>query len=306
MRGAASLSRKRCWPRRIRLVCASMKKLIAVAYAALTIPLPGSTPEPAMIEAVRSGDVSKLRQLIHDKNGLNARGSQEQTALHEAAAKCSLEAAQLLVNAGVDKLIRDASGRTAAMIARQCPESESARQLVRLMLVRLPPKTVDETAPWSLHDAAAHGNAALVNMLLKMGSDVNAVGTKGDRPLEIACRKGNAQVTKALLDGGADLRLRTSAGTTVLHESALGGSAEIIEMLLARGADINAVDTESGATPLHFAASFGRPEAVKVLVRNGARLDRKNNKGLTALETAVVNGQAEIVALLRAAAAHIH
>jgi ankyrin repeat protein len=247
-----------------------MMKLIAVACG-LTFPF-----------IVRAEESSRIR------------------TLHEAAAKCNLEAAQALVRAGADRLTRDKTNRTAAMIAMNCPELVR-NQLVRLMLVSLPAKPADETARWSLQDAAARGNAGVVNMLLQMGIDVNAVGSKGNRALEIACRNGNVQVTKTLLDRGADISLKTSSGTTILHEAALGGNSEVIEMLLARGADVGAVDTESGATPLHYAASFARVDAVKALVRAGAEINRKNNKGVTALETAIANGHHDVITLLQAA-----
>jgi ankyrin repeat protein len=51
---------------------------------------------------------------------------------------------------------------------------------------------------------------------------------------------------------------------------------------------------------LHYAASFGRLNAVKTLVRHGADVNQKNNKGVTALETAVANTQDDVVTLLRA------
>jgi ankyrin repeat protein len=278
-----------------------MKTLIIVACAVALSSISFAS-DPPVIEAVRSGNTSTLRELVSAKDVvLDARGSGRQTALHEAAAKCSLEAAQILVNAGLDRLIRDDANRTAAMIAMNCPESPGRNQLVRLLMVPLPPKAADETARWSLQDAAARGKISVVKMLLALGSDVNAVGTKGNRALEVACRSGNAPVTMILLDHGADIRLRTDAGTTVLHEAALGGSSEVIDMLLARGADINAVDAESRSTPLHYAASFGRLNAVKTLVRHGADVNQKNNKGMTALETAVANSQDDVVTLLRRA-----
>jgi ankyrin repeat protein len=277
-----------------------MKTLIIVAWA-VALSSVSFAADPPVIEAVRSGKTSALHELVSTKGiPLDARGSRRQTALHEAAAKCSLEAAQILVNAGLDRLSRDDANRTAAMIATNCPVSAGKNQLVRLLMVPLRPTAAYETARWSLQDAAARGNINVVNMLLALGSDVNAVGTKGNRALEVACRSGNAPVTVKLLDHGADLRLKTNARTTVLHEAALGGSSEVIDMLLARGADINAVDAESRSTPLHYAASFGRLNALKTLVRHGADVNQKNNKGMTALQPAVANSQNDVVTLLRA------
>ncbi|HYI92327.1 MAG TPA: ankyrin repeat domain-containing protein [Bryobacteraceae bacterium] len=250
-----------------------MKRLARVACIFLTIPCLMAESDPPIIEAARGGDTTRLRQILKTRQALHARGSQNQSALHEAARACSLEAAQLLVDAGIDKLLCDSASRTANMIPMRCPSSDSTNHLVRLMLVRPAPKPMDETLRWSLHDASARGNVEVVNMLLSLGIDVNEVDTKGNRAVEIACRAGNVQLTQRLLQAGADPRIKTNAGTTLLHEAALGGSAAVIEILIERGADIDARDTDTGATPLHYAASFGRTDAVKVLIKHRASLN---------------------------------
>ena len=224
-----------------------------------------------------------------------------QTALHKAAGQCDFETAQELVRSGVDRNARDSANRTAAMIAMKCSPSIARDKLINVLTAPLVPKPSDESAYWSLQDTAARGNIQRLNMLLKLRGDVNAVGSKGNTALEIACRKGRADVAAILLDHGADLRLRTTAGTTMMHEAALGDSPEVIELLLARGAEVNAMDTETAATPLHFAASFGRLKAVKALLRIGADVNSKNAKSETPLQTAVSNGQNDVAEVLRSA-----
>jgi ankyrin repeat protein len=276
-----------------------MRMIAAFRYFVL-VPTLAIAAEPAVIDAVRSGDLSKLQALVSSQEGMHFLGSQKQTALHEAASKCSVGAAQILLRGGIDRSIRDQQNRTAAMIALNCPASKEKMEFLGLLApaARVRPDA-DESAPWSLHDAATRGKANVAEMLLKLGSDVNAVGSKGNRPLEIACRSGHADVAKILLDNGADITLVTSAGATVLHEAALGGSSELVEMILARGAIINATDRESGSTALHYGASFGRVDAVKTLLQHGAEINRKNNKGVTALEVAVAHGQTEVINVFR-------
>lgn len=270
------------------------------ALLCLTAAISAQNAEPPIIQAVRSGNPVLIQRLSADKSEVHKLGTQGQTALHEAAARCSLETVQLLVKAGVDRQVRDNKQRTAAMIAAECPQSTGLIQMTRALMTPMAGKTVDERWRWSLQDAAARGDMAVVNMLLQLGADVNATGTAGNRAVEIAARKGNAQVVKVLLAHGADVTLRTSAGTTILHEAALGGSAETIELLLEKGADPNAVDAETGATPLHLAASFNRADAIRALRKAHADPLKKDKNGRTPLDVARANNHAEAAAVLNA------
>jgi uncharacterized protein len=158
---------------------------------------------------------------------------------------------------------------------------------------------ISEKNPWSLQYAASHGQVNVISMLVGLGVDTNAVGSEGNRALDIACLKGDVASTQVLVEHGADPKLRNKTGSTPLHDAALSGNSRLIELLTAHGADVNAVDTESASTPLHYAASFGRFDAVKILLRLGANRAAKDSKGLTALDVAEHNDHPEIIRLLR-------
>ncbi|HWC00118.1 MAG TPA: ankyrin repeat domain-containing protein [Bryobacteraceae bacterium] len=261
--------------------------------------------EPELFEAVRRGDLARIKSLAGDNASLTVRGAHGRTALHEAASACRLEAAEVLVQAGGDLYAADDQGRTPLAGMLQCPNMN--RQALGKMLssrqnVQAPPPG-SEKYPWSLQSAAAHGQAGLVTTLLGMGVDVNGVSPEGNRALDIACLKGHAPMTRLLLEHGADPRLRNKAGSTPLHDAALSGNQEVVELLIAHRAEIDAIDPESGSTPLHYAASFGRLDAVKTLVRHGANLAAKTGQGQTALELSVHNQHEEVAAFLRAALA---
>jgi ankyrin repeat protein len=257
-------------------------------------------PEPPVIQAVRSGNPAVLKQLIDPKEGLQAVGSHGQTALHEAASRCSIWAADMLVKAGLDRQVRDKEGQTAAMVASDCPPSTDRVSLIRVLMAAIPRDAGNqEGSRWSLQDAVARGDLNVASMLLQMGSAVNAVGDQGNRALEIAVRKGNLRATTFLLEHGADVQLKTTAGTTLMHEAALGGSAEIIAVIAGRGVDVNIPDKESEQTPLHYAASFDRPDAVEALLKAGADTKRRDRKGRTALDLAKAENHDRIVKLLQ-------
>src|SRR5258706_1630200 len=101
-----------------------------------------------------------------------------------------------------------------------------------------------ENFPWSLQYAAAHKQIGVVSMLLSMGANPNALGSEGNRALNVASLKGDAAVVRLLLDHGANPNLRDKAGSTPLHDASLNGNKDVIELLLMHGADINAQDAQ--------------------------------------------------------------
>ena len=124
----------------------------------------------------------------------------------------------------------------------------------------------------ALHWAAQGGNAALAEMLVYAGGNVNAgtrIGTY--TPLHIASRLGSIGVAEILIDAGADVSAAASnSGARPIHLAAGAGSDAIIKALLEHGADIEARETSWGQTPLTFAAAGNRTDAIRVLLDAGA------------------------------------
>jgi len=259
----------------------------------LAVAIPCLAQQSELFEAARTGDLTKLKSLVGSSD-VTFRGAHGRTALHEAVANCQLEAAKLLVENGWDRQARDDQGKTPLMLGAGCPNGQAAF----LRLLNVPPG-FNEKDPWSLQHAAAYRQTSVVSMLVKLGVDVNAPGSEGNRALSISCLKGAAATAKVLLENGANPNLRSKDGYTPLHDAALNGNREVIELLVEHGAEINAVDSESASTPLHYAASFNRLNAVKALVEHGADTNLRTKEGFTALKLATSNGFAEIAAFLR-------
>jgi cytohesin len=252
-----------------------------------------------LFDAARRGDLTKLKTLVSSNPNVNLRDAHGRTALHEAAANCQMDAYRFLVEAGGDFSVRDDQGTPAMTLAVKCLDRSPKSAVPRPTMASNVPVAGMENAPWSLQYATAHKQAGVLSMVLNMGADVNAVGSDGNRALDIACLKGDAASARILLEHGANPNLRNKTGSTPLHDAALSGNKEVVEMLLARGADVSAQDPESKSTPLHYAASFGRLEVVKTLVEHGADLSAKDSKGQTALQLAISNNQGEVSTFLR-------
>jgi ankyrin repeat protein len=146
-------------------------------------------------------------------------GPHDRTALHEAAANCQFAAAKILVDHGWNRQAAD----------------DQKRPPVNLITI--------------VRTRRQHRQSNLVAMLVRMGTDVNAVGPEGNRALELSCLHGDAATAGFLLEHGANPNLHSKVGSTPVHDAALTGNKEVVELVLERGANINAVDSDSASTP---------------------------------------------------------
>lgn len=125
-----------------------------------------------------------------------------------------------------------------------------------------------------LHDAAHNGNLAVVELLLQLGADPNAVDGGGHAPLYAVgngcmARTGPA-VVRALVRAGAQVDADGGVQRcTALHMAARRGNVAVAEALLDCGAEINRRD-KGGATPLRRAINCRkRPMADFLRARGG-------------------------------------
>ena len=127
----------------------------------------------------------------------------------------------------------------------------------------------------------------------------------GTTPLLRAAKALDVPAIRLLLDHHANLGLANTRGITPVMAAAGLGSTDAdtrgiyisedvqqrsiasLELLVAAGADINAKDGTRCLTPLHEAARWGWNDVVRYLVAHGARLDSKDNRGMTPLDSAL-------------------
>jgi len=94
-------------------------------------------------------------------------------------------------------------------------------------------------------------------------TDVNQVGTFGNRPIHLACFRGNLADVIALLEGGADVNAVGDLGCTPLHEAAGQGHIDVVKLLLEKGASPSIRD-EFGNTPSETATLRGFNDIAKL------------------------------------------
>jgi cytohesin len=146
-----------------------------------------------------------------------------------------------------------------------------------------------------MHEAALQGNAAIMGILIKAGSDIEALTNKQRSPLNIAAWAGYSECIKLLLDAGADPDIGDINKITPIHQAADCGHSECLALLLKTGTCIN-VRTDAGYTPLSLAISNKDHNCAEILLEAGADPNIPDINGNTALHEAAERG---LVGLMR-------
>lgn len=133
-----------------------------------------------------------------------------------------------------------------------------------------------------LHLAASLGQLEILMLLLKHSARVNAVNSRKQTPLMLACKNGRSACIGPLLDNDANvLAVDRANGRTCLHYAAKGGHIECVCKILTAAETgpvanswgfvryLNMRDVY-GATTLHLAALGGHTSVVKRLLECGA------------------------------------
>ena len=154
-----------------------------------------------------------------------------------------------------------------------------------------------------LHDAAAGGDGALMQQLLRDGADINEQDEAGETALFAAAKAGQYSTHDQLLVAGADASIRDKDGLTPLHAAAGSGNAGPISGLIGEDhhairIDINDHDNTFGVTPLSVAAQAGDANLVAYLYGQGADPTIPDKAGLTALTHAGRKGHEKVIAVL--------
>lgn len=97
-------------------------------------------------------------------------------------------------------------------------------------------------------------------------------GINDEPPLHDAAARGDVAAVEQLLKDGVNVNSKNSEGATPLHWAAFKGEVAVAKILLARGANINA-KTRKGSTPLRLATTHKKAEMVRFLERRGGKVE---------------------------------
>jgi ankyrin repeat protein len=159
-----------------------------------------------------------------------------------------------------------------------------------------------------LHAAAAIGDIAEIEKLIKEGENPNLQDSNSRTPLIVAAYRKHHEAVRALLRLGANPNARDLQRFDILTIGAVNNDLELVKLALEGGTDPRAVAGNYDGTALISAAHLGHVEIVKALIAAKANLDHVNSMGWTALLMCVVLGNnskehiATVEALVKAGA----
>nr|XP_057947588.1 uncharacterized protein cdkn2a/b [Doryrhamphus excisus] len=115
--------------------------------------------------------------------------------------------------------------------------------------------------------------------------------------LTSAAAMGNTAEVERLLRAGADVNAANRLGHTAL-QAMMMGSTPVARLLLASGANPNVADSRTGTTPLHDAARTGFADMARLLVRFAADPQARDHTNCRPVDVARTHGHADVVAFL--------
>jgi hypothetical protein len=158
----------------------------------------------------------------------------------------------------------------------------------------------------ALYEAAAAGDIADMERLVRAGSDPNGRVSGDGSPLIGAARNGRLDAVRWLLDRDADPNMPVSGDGNPLIMAAREGHLQVVTLLLDRGARINQV-VPGDENALIQASGRGPLETVKLLVSRGGDVNARvwvdegragSGEWRTPLTMARQGGHAEVAAYL--------
>lgn len=138
-----------------------------------------------------------------------------------------------------------------------------------------------------IFDSISLGNIGNVQKIIDDNPNFDELDTYDRNVLHEATIKKQIEILKLLLKYYKKVNERDNAGFTPLHYAAQENLPEIAGLLIQTGADVNIKDNH-GQTPLARAvySSRGKGDLIDLLLSNGADPNIKNNYDVSALETA--------------------
>jgi len=272
-------------------------------------PTEKTTEDTPLHIAAKNGDIDEVRRLLESGANPNVRNLNGETPLLSAVCSLRADILKLLLDHGANPKVGNSLGSPLAhareykwmdginILEPLCPNDHSKG-------LTYPQEDKKKQIPlWKqMHDAAARGDIATLDSLIRSDVDINIADRHGATPLfsTLSPREyvysgshsfsGSTYVTRKersvdlnekrykcfrwLLEKGADPFMTDSYGNSLLHRAVACNQEWFVEDLLEKGLDLNCLNN-SGYAPLDVCND---PEMECLLRVKGA----KRNKGIKA------------------------
>ena len=278
----------------------------------------------ALVEAARSAQLDVVRMLL-------AHGDYSQAILQEAlsrgkscndastlyevikhAAKSSDDfdwppnvlrrAAELGFDKVVEKLVDfgvpiDSPDTTGGFTPLYLAVRAQRWEVVKLLLERNASITkVGRNQRMQTHDAAYHGDAYTLKLLLDTGADIQARDGNGDDAMDLACERGSHKAAKVLTKMGWKEDTTRNGGLPPLVSAATNGFKECCQILLENKVNVDAIGPQQ-LTALYCAAFNNGIDLCRLLLQYGADVNYCQGSDPILTES-IWKGNLELVKLL--------
>ncbi len=237
--------------------------------------------------AARRGYVQCVEELLRHGADLSGKAANKMTPFQQAAWMGQAEVMELLLRRGADIAIRNEHGMTPLMlVVNGLGGRDGRRRSLELLLAH----------GVSLEDKDNEGRTAM-DYFRRNHFGYAAMGWNNDwaKPLldadaQIAARRKKEEATQRLMNAMRDVG--TAGGRTP--------SPQTLQRYIDDGANIEAIDDFWKTTPLGILAHYNCVAQIQVLIAAGANVSPKaaNDLGETPLTTAGFNGYTDLIKLL--------
>jgi ankyrin repeat protein len=157
----------------------------------------------------------------------------KQTPLHLAVLTDNVRLVRALMSAGASPNVVDRNGLTCIHQAAQLPSADCLRCLLDDSNCVANIEAMNYDGLTALHLAAQHGNMAAVDILLRVGAQIDARdGKNGRTALFYAVERNDSPLVALLLTRGADPTVTTYSGCTAVQVAASSlCSSELLQLL---------------------------------------------------------------------------
>ena len=142
----------------------------------------------------------------------------------------------------------------------------------------------------AIHFAAFNGNLKMLNDLIKLGANVNAMNPQGMNVLHVSAQGDQPAAMHYFIEQfNMDINIQDEKRSTPLHWAAFSANELALSYILAWGANVNAQDFK-GLTPLHLGVLASEQSQSTRLIRHllikGSDIRIKDKKNRTAYDYA--------------------
>ncbi|KAK2756672.1 hypothetical protein FQN54_005117 [Arachnomyces sp. PD_36] len=271
--------------------------------------------DDTVLYMLASGEnVELVRYLVDHGAAVNAVCKDNNTPLHEAVAEGTVEMVKYLLSAGANFAAENGQGHTPLhhLVAKRTDVALVEDRITALVEAGA---DINQGPRTPLHLAAKQGRRGMVDILLKLGADVNRMDDEGSTPLLDAvygATSCTAAVVELLLDAGADAWCEDNTKHTPLIRAASLGLVDVFQKLLAlyKANNMNYLKRcDCGQSVLEAAADHGHTAILETALDQPEDLNGTPDGKpywMPALHQAIASGQAETAEWLLTHGANPH